>query len=481
MDIKLCDFLAAFYPDENESIRFRAFGPKGYPKGKNNPATKPFGTLYATEFTVTRAELRTSKMLRELILKENQYKGMYFIVNAGISEVRRLGLGVLAKVKWDGDGKVEWTQYVEDDDITRFNAFFAEDDNKTIDEQLANLERCPLSPSMIVITRKSVHAYWLCTPGVTPEQWADIQARLIAYFKSDSSIKNPSRVMRLPNLNHIAYDVAAQTVERKRVEVGRFEPDRRFTYEEMAAAFPAVESSSSWQSPAPGSGNYETWDDLGAELRRRMYAHPTAHRQGEKIVLKGVCHDGKGDSALFFNTITGKYHCDNDGCRKEDILRAFGLPEKSSGEWQPMPKVKHNLVRASRITDKAWTEDPIQVDFASRIKAALSRQVESAATVDAQPVEESGLIRDEAPQVPMLATCMDCGNSRKSIAGVCAECRGRRELLESPLICACVNPNRWRHRDGGFKWYCGNCERDRAPLEAVWSFQEEEIYGRSNR
>src|SRR5215216_905628 len=104
MDIKLYDFLAPFYPDEHESIRFRGFAPKSYPKGKNNPVPKPFGTLYATEFTVNRAELRTSKMLRELILKENQYKGFYFIVNAGISEVKRLGLGVLARVKIE-DGK----------------------------------------------------------------------------------------------------------------------------------------------------------------------------------------------------------------------------------------------------------------------------------------------------------------------------------------------------------------------------------------
>jgi hypothetical protein len=471
MDIKLYDFLTPFYPDEHEPFRFRGFAPKGYPKGKANLAPKPFGTLYATEFTVTRAALKVNKMLRELILKENQYKGLYFIVNAGISEVKRLGLGVLARVKWDGDGKVEWTQYVEDDDVTRFNAFFAEDDNRTIDEQLANLERCPLAPSIIVITRKSVHAYWLCVLGITPEQWADIQRRLIAYFKGDDKIKNPSRVMRLPNLDHIAYDVAAQTVERKRVEVASFEPDLRFTYEQMAAAFPAVESGgdSKWQPPAPGSGEYRTWDDLGAELRRRMAAHPTAHRQGEKIVLKGVCHDGKGDSALFFNTITGKYHCDNDGCRKEDILRAFGLPEKPTGTWKPSGK---QGIIERRITDKAWSDDPVVSDFVSRLTAARAAEPDA-------PVEESGLISEEAPQA-VTATCRDCGGSRKSFAGFCSECGERRQFLQNRLTCSCSNPNRWRYRDGGFKWHCGNCERDRAPLDAVWSFRKDESYGSSN-
>ena len=149
------------------------------------------------------------------------------------------------------------------------------------------LERCPFRPCILVTTRKSVHGYWLCAPGVTLEEWADIQSRLISYFCSDDSIKNPSRVMRLPNLDHLSYDAASQTMGRKPVEIIRFEPERHLTAGEMRGAFPAVEMrrAINRQSSPSDPGEYPDWAALGSELRRRMAAHPTAHIQGEKVVL----------------------------------------------------------------------------------------------------------------------------------------------------------------------------------------------------
>jgi hypothetical protein len=338
MRIRLFEFLAPFYPDEQEPLRVRTFAPKEYPRGRSNPAPRPFGDIFSREYTVTRAMLRDDGEPRERIKGENHLSGIYFIVNAGISEAKRLPFGVCARKSKEGE-KPEWTQYVTDEDVTRFNAFFVESDDKGIDEQLAVLERCPLRPCILVITRKSVHAYWLCAPGVTLEEWADIQLRLIAYFGSDDSIKNPSRVMRLPNLNHVKYDVETQTMDYKLIEVTRFEPERRFSAGEMRAAFPApeVKQAVDWQAPASDPCQYPDWAALGNELRRRIAAHPTAHVQGDKVVLQGVCHNGKGNSALFFNITTGRYHCDNPGCKKEDVLRAFGLPERPTGKLESNP------------------------------------------------------------------------------------------------------------------------------------------------
>ena len=56
----------------------------------------------------------------------------------------------------------------------------------------------------------------------------------------------------------------------------------------------------------------------------------------------------------------------------------------------------------------------------------------------------------------------------------CFQCsKLRRFLNDGPnaLACKCLGAIRWRFKDGGFYWHCGNCERDRAPLDAVWSFQ----------
>lgn len=468
MRVKLFEFLAPFYPDEQEPLRIRTFAPKGYPKGKGNLAPKPFGDIFSREYTVTRAALRDDRELHERIKSENHLSGIYFIVNAGIGEAKQLPLGVCARKNKEGE-KPEWTQYVEDKDITRFNAFFVESDDKSIDDQLAMFERCPLWPCILLITCKSVHAYWLCWLGITREEWTDIQLRLIAYFKSDLSIKNSSRLMRLPNLNHVKYDAETQTMDYKLIEVTRFEPERRFTAGEMRAAFPVVEIKrvSDWQVVTSDPGEYPDWATLGNELRRRMATHPTAHVQGEKVVLKGICHDGKGDSALFFNITTGKYHCDK-GCKKEDVLRAFGLPEQPTGkpEWKPRGKLNPNAARALRIDPESWSENSEIDEFFARCSTTASsslieKRAASPAALAVDPVTER-----------RMGVCADCGVNGELFGEWCMKCSDLRKFLNdgpNALTCGCTGANRWRYRDGGFKWYCGNCER--APIDAVWSFQ----------
>lgn len=203
--IPISDVLGAFYPDPNEDIRLRAFKPKGAPKG----------AIFSPEkIGVTRMRLARDMSLQSLLKKLNETRGLYFVVNAG------------------GD---------KDENITRANAFFAEIDDLPIDEQLRIILNCPLPPSILIITRKSVHAYWLRAGDCTIEQWREIQGRLIGYFGSDPTIKNPSRVMRLPYFDHIHYVPETGELERKRVEMHLFEPSRRYTVEQMFDAFPAVE------------------------------------------------------------------------------------------------------------------------------------------------------------------------------------------------------------------------------------------------
>lgn len=66
-------------------------------------------------------------------------------------------------------------------------------------EQMDKINKFKFKPSYIVETRNGLHVYWLVNNDATVGQFKIAQARLIAYFDSDKSIKNPSRVMRLPN------------------------------------------------------------------------------------------------------------------------------------------------------------------------------------------------------------------------------------------------------------------------------------------
>ncbi len=491
MTTKITEFLRAFYPDEHEPIRFRGFAPKKYPRW-NQEGAKPFGYINSPEFTITRATLATDKGVQSQVVECNKHRGMYFIVNAGISEAKRFPIGQLAKPENNKTGTP--TEYIEDQDITRFNAFFAEDDERSIQEQLARIERCPLLPSIMIVTLKSVHCYWLCGEAVTADEWREIQGRLIAYFGGDESIKNPSRVMRLPKLNHVSYNPDTQELSYKVVEFYRFEPSERFTLEAMRAAFLMVpeKPKADYKSTAD-PGEYKTWADLGNEARRRMAAHPTAHRQGDKIVLQGICHGGKGNSALFFNTVTGKYHCDNKGCKKEDILRALGLPERPTNwpvEYVNSRRITPQAAKGVQITDRKWTDNPALVGLVERLKAqAALVAAESPSVLPVAQGDEGAAQSQSASELPAscgrrfhhirpmvrVDRCGDCGEFERLYGRLCVACDELRGFLRDPLSCGHSDARRWRHPGRsvdservppGFKWHCEECKP--APGDAIW-------------
>jgi hypothetical protein len=197
----LDEFLAAFYPDEAEMIHFRAFKPSGAPDLIfNRPQL----------LTLTRSQLRRTG--HSPLLGLNKHHGIYFCPNAGGAR---------------------------DKDIVRFNAAFVEDDSISVQEQHDLLDLAPLPPSIRVETRKSVHAYWLLSENCSPEDWKRLQQQLIYFFDGDPSIKNPSRVMRVPGFMHLSCDGSiAGKYEAHVVKVTHFFPENRFTLAEIRDAFP---------------------------------------------------------------------------------------------------------------------------------------------------------------------------------------------------------------------------------------------------
>ncbi len=292
-DATLDDFLSVFFPDPYEEINLRTFAPTGAPDDPRFSAKK--------WRTCREALCCDEELLAELQLF-NRTRGLYFVVNSG------------------GD---------EDKDITRFNAFFAEMDAGTFAEQHAKLDACPVPPTIRVETLKSVHAYWHASPGVAETEWREVQARLIQYLKSDRKIKNPSRVMRLPGFNHVSYNDGLLSY--KPVRIVRFDSERRFTAEEMLAAFPAIPDHKPHNEYARKTidaltSPFEAWK---RELGQRIAAHRSARRNGRsKVDCQGICHNGKGNTGLFFDPSTNFIQC-NSGCELSRVAAAFGLPSYS--------------------------------------------------------------------------------------------------------------------------------------------------------
>jgi putative DNA primase/helicase len=296
LDVSLSEFLAPFYPDVYEEIRGRTFAPKGAPD--DDPRFSAF------KFSITREGLDCDEELVSSLHAANVSRGLYFVINAG------------------GD---------TDKSITRYNAFFVESDKLSIAEQHARLDACPIQPSIRVETRNSVHAYWLRAGDCSEAEWRDIQRRLIAYFDGDPKIKNPSRVMRLPTLNHVAYDKEADTFSYKRVEVKEFFPEKRFTVAEMCAAFPPVPESkqdakaSERETPDKSADEYKSWTPLHEELAQRVMAEARKNEAGN-YEMRCPVHKGEGSTSLVHFPATGKTACLKEECSYGDVLVAFGLP-----------------------------------------------------------------------------------------------------------------------------------------------------------
>lgn len=115
-----------------------------------------------------------------------------------------------------------------DKSVTRIRAQFVESDEGTFEEQIQRIANYPQEPSIIIKTRKSLHCYWLLEGAPEVRRFEYIQLQLVAQFNGDRACKNLSRVMRLYGFDHCKKDPV-------RVQLLKFDPDTRYTQEELSS------------------------------------------------------------------------------------------------------------------------------------------------------------------------------------------------------------------------------------------------------
>ncbi len=306
--MSITKFLEQFYPDPAEPIWLRTFDAKHIPKGNAGIPQKIETCL---------EELRTSTQLQVKLKEINRRQGIYFVVNSGGSR---------------------------DEDISRVNAIFCEmDDKPLIDQHDIFDNQSPWYPSIRVETKKSVHSYWLLSESITNENFLELQQGLIAFYKSDKSIKNLSRVMRVPFFNHVDFSGGYQY---QQVKLHTFRPELRYSLAELREGFPHTPPPryvEKWEKP---SGRIETLDDVKAELRRRIMATDSWKAHGKWGSANGRCHDGEGDTGLRIDLASGAVTCWSQ-CTLKQILEAFGLelPQNRKFEYIPRREQTSDLYR----------------------------------------------------------------------------------------------------------------------------------------
>lgn len=115
----------------------------------------------------------------EMINKANQTgSGIYFSVNRFPNGVRQ-------------------TRY-----CAGVNAWYAESDKLSVDEQLKVIESLNLTPSFVVRSKKSLHTYWLAKDA-TMDNFKLIQTWIAKRLNGDPVMKDFARVLRVPEFYHM--------------------------------------------------------------------------------------------------------------------------------------------------------------------------------------------------------------------------------------------------------------------------------------
>ncbi len=317
---QLSKFLEPFFPDAYEEINLRAFAAKDAPE------------IAAIKIATCREQIETDEDFITRIMELNVARGLYFVVNSG------------------GDNDAQ---------ITRFNAWFVESDSVDLQTQHNRLDNSPFPPSIRVETRKSVHAYWRVDGECAVDAWRDIQLRLIAHFDGDTKIKNPSRVMRLPYFNHVAYNEGGSFIY-KPVELVEFDVKRRYTVAQMRDFLPPLPPEPEAKRYQPSNRAFSAWGVLNDELKQRIVSQARQNHRGN-YEMKCPAHCGDGGTSLFFNPTNGAVKC-LKGCAHAEVLLAFGLPAfpigtDNQGEKKPTESSKPSNNNGSDNTDTDELEE----------------------------------------------------------------------------------------------------------------------------
>ena len=193
---------------------------------------------------------------------------------ATVEEWQNEGRGVYAVINDGGD---------TDSEITQCRAVFCEWDDRPKEWQVDAWKGLGLpEPTLQVDTGgKSIHNYWVFAEPISVDDWKSLQTRLLDHADADRSLKNPSRVMRLPGTFHIDGDgnpggltsiihtsekyytvrdiekgLPSRKIHEKMIEAGRYSDYKTRTLDEVREALDKVPARKA------GTGTYHIYRNL---------------------------------------------------------------------------------------------------------------------------------------------------------------------------------------------------------------------------
>jgi len=171
LDHEVYDFIRALTGSPHAKMSFNTFDDKKYPK-----------SLVITE------KERKEKAIRRKILTR-VFHGPVKNYLQDLIRLNKKGAGVFATInETDGTG-------VADKNIITLRA-------AVLDMEEEPQITPPLAPSIVLRSKRGPHYWWLLNQGEPLEIFRTLQVSIAHYFGGDLSIKDLSRVMRVPGFLH---------------------------------------------------------------------------------------------------------------------------------------------------------------------------------------------------------------------------------------------------------------------------------------
>lgn len=199
-------------------------------------------------------------------------------------------------------------------DITACRAFFAEWDDRPREWQLTAWQELGLpEPTFQINTGgKSIHSYWVLADPITPAHWEVVQSRLLDYCDADRSIKNASRVMRLPGSYYAEADGSLGDMCRMVTSAGH-----RYGIADLEAVLP---NETYYRHEQPARQHSEPIERTIDDIRQALAAIP------QRIPGSGTYH-------IYRNIFWGLIQA----CGSADL--AIQLMQDHSPQWQGLDQI----------------------------------------------------------------------------------------------------------------------------------------------
>jgi hypothetical protein len=226
------DFLKAI--GHTDKVYIRCLPPKNTPQ----PELEARGMTYEDKSGVVKKSVINGFIDLQTGVFSHRYGKEYKPFSDGwgcIQKLNRQGYGVYFVVGHGGERNAE---------ITHGSVFFHESDRATLEQQQLEIDRIITefgNPTAVVQTKKSLHGYWRCRESISVDNLGVYQRRWLQFSNcDDSSLCDPSQLMRLPGFDHLAWNPETKDFDRVQCQLLQLN-EVSYTLDDFDRVLPALD------------------------------------------------------------------------------------------------------------------------------------------------------------------------------------------------------------------------------------------------